>query len=71
MMWHVFFCLSLSLVLNPHDVIGSCGLFIARDFRTTVRTNRRGSYVDVLCKVTCLVGSCSEAPAIYRYLSLL
>lgn len=36
------------LVLDPSDVIGSCGLFIARDFRTLIHRRRRTSLVEVI-----------------------
>ena len=38
----------IPLVLDPSDVIGSCGLFIARDFRTLIHKRRRTSLVEVV-----------------------
>ncbi|CBK21581.2 LOW QUALITY PROTEIN: uncharacterized protein [Blastocystis hominis] len=35
-------------LLDPSDVIGSCGLFIARDFRTLIHRRRRTSLVEVI-----------------------
>lgn len=39
--------ISLSLVQNPQEVIGSCGLFVVRDYRTVTRPRRQSCYVDV------------------------
>ena len=36
-----------SVVLNPDDVVGSCGLFTVRDFRTVLRGEKQARYVDV------------------------
>lgn len=35
------------LVLNPNEVIGNCGVFIVRDFRTVFKERKQVSYVDV------------------------
>lgn len=34
-------------MLNPDDVVGSCGLFTVRDFRTVLRGEKQARYVDV------------------------
>lgn len=38
---------SFYLVLNPNEVIGNCGVFIVRDFRTVFKERKQVSYVDV------------------------
>lgn len=35
------------IVLNPDDVIGTCGLFTVRDFHTSSRSGKQTRYVDV------------------------
>ena len=35
------------VVLNPDDVVGSCGLFTVRYFRTVLRGEKQARYVDV------------------------
>ena len=42
------FSVSYYLVLNPEEIIGHCGVFIVRDFRTVFKERRPSCYVDVL-----------------------
>ena len=35
------------VVQNPQEIIGSCGLFVVRDYRTVSRPRRQSCYVDV------------------------
>lgn len=73
MTWLVRVCLFRDrIVLDPSDVIGSCGLFVARDFRTLIHRHRRTSLVEVAIDSRANgVGARAKTPAIGGDVSLL